>query len=357
MHHRRPQRLTWASWLTGLLLAFAFSACFSAREHVAAPYRVAPPERLFDIVRVVDGDTIHVERDGKLEKLRLLSVDTEEKILGKPPLSPSKPETIFGEETALWAQEFFDALGADGTARVGLSFPTDIEQRDAFGRLLCHVILPDGRDFNLLLVEEGRSPYFNKYGNSRICHEALVAAQARARAARLGIWNPETNEPQAAGAPAAKRPYERLLPWWQLRAEAVAAFRAKRAADPTRFVASELPEDLRSAFERCEQDPQAEVVVFGAIARTFDEQDGSLTLLFDSGSREESLRVVLPRERDADLERWLRSSMRDFQQNYLYLRGRVTRGPRGYRMQGNERALWWLAGPGGEDFASSSLNR
>ena len=41
-------------------------------------------------------------------------------------------------------------------------------------------------------MEKGKSPYFNKYGNSRICHEAFGAAQERARSARLGIWDPRT---------------------------------------------------------------------------------------------------------------------------------------------------------------------
>ena len=106
-----------------------------------------------------------------------------------------------------------------------LLFPEGVEKRDVYGRLLCHVILMDGRDFNLLLVEQGKSPYFNKYGNSRLKHEEFVAAQAEAKRRQLGVWNPMTNMPKTEGAPAAKRPYDRLLPWWQARADAIDAFR------------------------------------------------------------------------------------------------------------------------------------
>src|SRR5262249_10164697 len=148
------------------------------------------PEVTVEIVKVVDGDTLDVRLDGEVVVLRLLSVDTEEKISGRPLSSPTKPQTVFGQETADWAKAFFASLGEP--ARSGLAFPEG-RRRDSYGRLLCEVILPDGRDYDLLLVEQGRSPYFNKYGNSLVAHEAFLRAQAAARAAQLGIWNPATN--------------------------------------------------------------------------------------------------------------------------------------------------------------------
>ena len=84
--------------------------------------------------------------------------------------------------------------------------PAGREQRDSYGRLLCHVILADGRDFNLLLVEEGKSPYFNKYGNSLVAHAAFVAAQQHAREKSKGIWDPTTNVPKDPKAPIAAGP-------------------------------------------------------------------------------------------------------------------------------------------------------
>ena len=47
----------------------------------------------FEVAQVVDADTIHVHRDDKVEKLRLLSVDTEERQWGRQGYSSSKPET------------------------------------------------------------------------------------------------------------------------------------------------------------------------------------------------------------------------------------------------------------------------
>ena len=296
-----------------------------------------PPQQsraLYDVVEVIDGDTIHILRDGRVEKLRLLSVDTEEKIAGRPAASPTKPETVFGQETALWARESLPA-------RIGLSFPNGEERRDAYGRLLCHVILPDGRDFNLLLVELGKSPYFNKYGNSRIDHEAFVRAQEAARSASLGIWDPATNEPQSVDAPAAKRPYDLLLPWWEARADAVESFRRLHARDPRSVVAADDPTGLRSAVEH-----GTRVQVFGTIARFFEEDDGSLTALFRSADRRAAFRAVLgPRARGGRLERFLRETTEELRQNYLFVEGRLERGERGFRMKPDDREAWRLAGP------------
>lgn len=47
----------------------------------------------------------------------------------------------------------------------------------------------------------------------------MLAAEADAQAAGLGIWEPATN----AGGPS--RPYERLIPWWETRSGIVEEFR------------------------------------------------------------------------------------------------------------------------------------
>jgi len=302
------------------------------------------PTRLFEVVRVVDGDTIHIERDGRLEKLRLLSVDTEEKITGRPALSDTKPETVYGQESADWAKAFFEDLAGEGAApRVGLRFPGDVEARDVYGRLLCHVILPDGRDFNLLLVELGRSPYFNKYGNSLICHDEFVRAQERARAEELGIWNPETNRARTPGAPEARRPYERLLPWWNARAEAVERFRREAAEAPEPLVAADDPAALAEAFALAREDPGLRVTVFAEIDRTFDETDGSLTVLLRTGDKDNAVRVPVPADARAERGPFLDGLREEFRQNYLRVDGRLVRGPRGYRLE--HPSGWRLAGP------------
>jgi endonuclease YncB( thermonuclease family) len=305
-----------------------------------------PPAELFEVLRVVDGDTIHVRRAGRKEKLRLLSVDTEEKISGRE-FIPSKPETIYGQETTVWARELFEGrAGEDGKTRVGLRFPGGAERRDVYGRLLCHVILDDGRDFNLLLVRSGRSPYFNKYGNSEICHDEFVEAQTAARAAGIGVWDPETNRSKDPDTPSITRPYDRLLPWWQARAEAIDAYRAAHGEDPLRALHAEEPEALERASK--ELGKRDEVRVFGSIDRIFEEGRGELTLLFRATDRERAVRVALSRRAASELEAMDLENLGDsYRQNYLWVRGRleVNKSRGGWEIEVDDADQVTLAGP------------
>lgn len=326
-----------------LVLAALFSTPFSPQAAPAAANpRVAERARpdvasWVEVAKVVDGDTIHVTLDGKLEKLRLLCVDTEEK-LGSGASSPTKPQTVFGEECALWAQDYFAKLGKDGAPpKVGLRFPAGRERhRDPYGRLLCHVILPDGTDYNVLIVKLGKSPYFTKYGYSEIAHAEFVAAQAEARAAKIGIWDPKTNAPATPGTPSAARPYDKLLPWWDLRAEAVRVCAELRAKEPLHVLEAESGASLLLGTKSTEP-----VRVFGEIDRVFDEDDGSQTVLFRAAVRDEALRVRIPKDAVAKLaELQLAQRGEEFRQNYVWYRGAIEPDRKGYRSTCTDPAAW-----------------
>lgn len=298
------------------------------------------PGELFEVVTIVDGDTIHILRNGKKEKLRFLSVDTEEKINPGGSSSATKPQTVFGEETKLWTIDFLEQFrGEDGKLRVGLAFPEGKEARDIYDRLLCHVLLPDGTDFNLLLVKLGKSPYFNKYGNSLIAHEAFVAAQRQARRNLLGIWNPRTNEARDAGTPSAKRPYDQLLPWWQARAEAIDVFRERQRREPERILAADDADALATALST-----GAAVEIFGTPDRTFEESDGSLTVLFRSEDRSRALRVSIPADSRAAFEVFdVDALTKEFRQNYVFVKGQVVQGERGFLVVTPDPTKWCRA--------------
>lgn len=293
------------------------------------PARPAVATELYEVVKVVDGDTIHVLRGDTVEKLRLLSVDTEERIRPGQKQDPNKPMTLFGEECALWAADLFaDLAGEDGKTRVRLLFPDGKESRGTFGRLLCHVILEDGRDFNLMLVQLGKSPYYNKYGNSRIAHADFVAAQAHAREKQLGIWNPKVNEPETPGTPVYKRNYDELMIWWQARADAIDAYDLKCAEEPFSIFSSEDHELLDLA-----QLMGDEVRVFATIDRIFEEQDGSRTLLLRASEKDKALRVRVPAGSIEALKPAELDALTEYgRQNYAYFRGKITTGERGFEL-------------------------
>jgi micrococcal nuclease len=333
---RIPPRTTLAAAFGAALLCFAAQ---KTAEPTKAPAKAKA--EWVELDRVVDGDTLRVLRKGKREPLRLISVDTEERLGPGHPASATKPQTVFGEETAAWAEKLFAGLGAGGARpKVGLVFPDGVEKRDAYDRLLCHVLLPDGSDYNLLLVTLGKSPYFNKYGNDPLDDAGFTTAQRTARQQKLGIWDPATNEPKTPGAPSAKRPYAELIAWWNARAIAVESWRKRVAVEPS-SVDAEDPDALERAAVS-----GAEVDVFGELERIFDEANGDRTVLFRHGEKRPALRVVIPEaskeaHRTLDLDR----ATREFRQNYVWVHGRIGHGDRGYEMRSEGPDHWRRAGP------------
>jgi len=296
----------------------------------------AKPKVTYRVTRVVDGDTIWVERNDKLEKLRLLSVDTEEKWNGGNNSSTSKPSTRYGEQSTGWAQGFFTVRTPDAPPiRVGLVFPGETEARDAYGRLLCHVVTEQGIDFNLLLVRRGMSPYFNKYGFSQIAHARFVEAQELARKEGLGIWDRNTNR---SGK---QRPYAKLMPWWEVRAQAVEDFRTKAEKQPLRYVHADDPVALQKSLDSS----QDRVTVMGLVYKIYDEEDGGKTVRLRSGDRDRAIRIRVSAQdlvhmRGVDLE----GSMEDFRQNYWLIEGTLKMGSRGFELGSVTPQDWSLAG-------------
>ncbi len=178
------------------------------------------------LLKVIDGDTVKVELDGKPESLRLICLDTEESLAGS-----SKPVTAAGKAASHFAKTFFgvdadSGLPAEGAdVRVDIEFDTDAplpvakqKHRGNYGRLICYVY-KDGVNYNLHAVAIGWSPYFVKYGRSRLYHDDFEQAESAAQAAGTGVWDPTIN----AGGP--HRDYDQLIAWWHYRSSAIEDYR------------------------------------------------------------------------------------------------------------------------------------
>jgi endonuclease YncB( thermonuclease family) len=179
---------------------------------------------------VIDGDTIRVK--GIEGSVRLLSLDTEERFHSRADRAaasrdfqqylnekrggaarPAKAATPMGEEAAKFAEEFFK-----GANRVRLERDDSKEIRGNFGRLLAYAFVrKNGRwtSYNVECVRAGMSPYFTKYGYSHRFHNQLSHAEAEAREAKRGIWNPDA---QGYGD------YDERKAWWNARADFIRAF-------------------------------------------------------------------------------------------------------------------------------------
>jgi micrococcal nuclease len=125
------------------------------------------------VTRAVDGDTIEVRLDGRLEDVRYIGVDTPETV------KPDTPVQCFGPR----AHRFNAALVTH--RRVRLEF--DAEQRDVYGRLLAYVHL--GRRFvEAELVRRGLARTLTIPPNDRFAGRFKRLEMAAARSG-WGLWS------------------------------------------------------------------------------------------------------------------------------------------------------------------------
>ena len=175
------------------------------------------------LVRVVDGDTLRVSLGTGEESLRLLCLDTEEANAGS-----TKPVTPWGKQASAAAKEIFRP-GDEVTLELPGTEPLEEalrRYRDNFGRLLVFAYEPDGADFQEHWIRDGFSPYFTKYGYAEFPghHARYRAAETQAQRANRGLWD------QVAVNGSERRNYALLGVWWELRAQLVEEFRARRRA-------------------------------------------------------------------------------------------------------------------------------
>ncbi|WP_277680034.1 thermonuclease family protein [Gracilibacillus dipsosauri] len=129
---------------------------------------------LATVTRIVDGDTIEINLDGKTESVRLLLVDTPETV------HPSKPVQPFGPE----ASEFAKNVLSGKEVKVEYDGP----KRDKYDRLLAYLWV-DGKNFNQMLLEEGLARLAYVYDPPYTHMDAFTKAQTKAMNAGKGIWS------------------------------------------------------------------------------------------------------------------------------------------------------------------------
>ena len=131
------------------------------------------------VVRIVDGDTIHVRLGERVEKIRYIGVNTPEVH------HPSRGEEPGGQAAAAVNRQLVSGR------RVRLEL--DAQPRDRHGRLLAYVWVNDTM-VNAELVRRGVAQVMTVPPNVR--HQPLfLKLQREAREARRGLWG----EPAPAG--------------------------------------------------------------------------------------------------------------------------------------------------------------
>jgi len=128
---------------------------------------------LVPVLKVTDGDTIHVEDQGHDERVRLIGVDTPE-----VPWYGGEGQ-CYGVEAARYTR---DRLTGHS---VRLVF--DVDLRDHYGRLLAYVYVGNEL-FNLTLVKLGYATADPVPPDTRMA-STFAASEATARARARGLWS------------------------------------------------------------------------------------------------------------------------------------------------------------------------
>jgi len=126
----------------------------------------------YQVVSVLDGDTIVVRGPDGTETVRLLGVDTPETH------HPTEPVGCYGPEAARYTHE---RLAGETVDLVG-----DIESHDQYGRRLAYVILA-GERFNDKLLRQGYATLLVIEPNHAHAR-AMLRAELDAQRARRGLW-------------------------------------------------------------------------------------------------------------------------------------------------------------------------
>jgi micrococcal nuclease len=166
-----PRRIVIALLLVIAAGAGASSSGVFDGDHTGSPAAAGEGR----VVKVVDGDTIHVLVSGRREKVRYIGVDTPET------KHPTKGVQCYGRAAATFNGRLV------GGERVRLV--RDVEERDRYGRLLAYVYRArDGLFVNAELARLGYALPLSLPPDVR--HAARFAALAlEARHARRGMWS------------------------------------------------------------------------------------------------------------------------------------------------------------------------
>lgn len=183
---RRFRRRTWRRWLVPLsLVAFLLVRVGLDRWPGEAdrPVDVDLPEGLYQVVRVVDGDTLLLQpprgavgadsAPGVL-RVRLLGIDCPESV------KPGNPVEPWALEASHFTREFVSGN------LVRLRF--DKRRMDKYHRRLAYVFVGE-KMLNEELLRAGLARVMVFPGDSESIARGLRAAQAEARRSARGIWS------------------------------------------------------------------------------------------------------------------------------------------------------------------------
>lgn len=141
---------------------------------------VLPPatdsDQSYQVVSVIDGDTIIVKKGSKEETVRVLGIDAQEST------GSIRGQECFGDE----GKEYAQALLQNTT--VTLSADPSQDERDKYERLLAYVGMSDGRDFGQVMIADGYAFEYTFKGRSYKNQALYQKTQSEAESEQAGLW-------------------------------------------------------------------------------------------------------------------------------------------------------------------------
>jgi micrococcal nuclease len=140
---------------------------------------VTADQPTYKVLRVTDGDTLHLDINGVNETVRLIGINTPETV------DPRKPVQCFGKEASNRMKELVDGQ------MVRIELDDSQSTRDIYGRLLAYVYLEDGQMVNRKMIADGYAyeyTYLTPYKYQKEFRELQTLARTTAR----GLWGPDT---------------------------------------------------------------------------------------------------------------------------------------------------------------------
>jgi micrococcal nuclease len=174
------------------LIALALSYLLLPSQNVP---KSITPKRIIDLpnpvsgvtVATIDGDTVLVRIEERVQRIRLIGIDTPEAVVNEKAIRDSRRSAESVSKTLQRgdkASRFTRSAIPPGT-KVSITF--DKKRVDNYGRILGYVYLEDGTMLNQKIVAAG----FGKarsYPPNLKHQELLESAEQHARQRRLGLW-------------------------------------------------------------------------------------------------------------------------------------------------------------------------
>ena len=150
-------------------------AVFGYRSYRASVAVVIDPKSLYQVTKVVDGDTFKAEVGTHEITVRVLGINTPETV------DPRKPVECFGPEASAEAKSLLTGRS------VRLQLNPDREEKDKYGRYLAYAYRDDGLFINMFMLENGFAREYT-YGRPYMLQAEFRSAEKTAQDQKKGLW-------------------------------------------------------------------------------------------------------------------------------------------------------------------------